>query len=44
MNKVKKLINGGGSGEVSNVDGAAGRSVRGTESDLKGSRGILRLL
>jgi hypothetical protein len=44
VDEVEKLINGGGSGEVSNINGAAGRSVRGTESDLKGSRGILRLL
>ena len=43
MDEVEKLVNGGGSGEVSNVDGTASSSVGGTESNLEGSRRILRL-
>ena len=43
MNEVEKLVNRGGSGEVSDVDGATGSSVDSTKSDLEGSRGVVRL-
>ena len=39
-----KPVNGRGSGEASDIDGTAGSSVGGTESNLERSRGILRLL
>ena len=44
MDEVEKFVDGGGSGEVSDVDGTAGSSVCGTESNLEGSRRILCLL
>ena len=44
MDKIEKFVNGGSSGEVCNVDGTAGSSVHGTESNLEGSRSILCLL
>ena len=34
MDKVEKLVNGGGSREIPNVDSAAGSGVGGTESNL----------
>jgi len=43
VDEVEKLVNGGGSWEVSNVDGTASSSVGGTEGNLEGSRRILRL-
>ena len=43
MDEVEKFINGGGSGEVPNVDGAAGSIGGGTESNLEGTRRILCL-
>jgi len=44
VDKIEKFVNGGSSGEVPNVDSAAGSSVGGTESNLEGSRRILCLL
>ena len=44
MDEVDKFVNGGGSGEVSDMDGTACSSVGDTESNLEGSRRILRLL
>lgn len=44
MDKVEKLVNRGGSGEISNVNGAASSGAGGAESNLEGSRRILRLL
>ena len=44
MDKVEKLVDRSGSGEVSNVDRATGSSVGSTKSDLEGSRRVLRLL
>jgi len=43
VDEVEKLVNGGGSWEVSNVDGTAGSGVCGTESNLEGGRRVLRL-
>ena len=44
MDEVEKFVNGGSSGEVSNVDSTAGSGVGGTQSNLEGSWRILRLL
>ena len=44
MDEVEKLLNRGGSGEVSNTDSTIGSSVDGTGSSLEGNEGILRLL
>ena len=41
VDEVEKFVDGGGSGEVSNVDGTAGRSAGGTEISLEGSRKIV---
>jgi len=43
VDEVEKLINGGRGGEIPNVNGAARRSVGGTESNLEGSGRILWL-
>ena len=43
MDEVEKFVNGCGSGEVPNVNGATCSGVGGTESDLKGSGRILWL-
>jgi len=43
VDEVEKLVNGGRSGEIPNVNGAASRSVGGTEGNLEGSGRILWL-
>lgn len=44
VNKVEKLVHGGGGGEIADVNGAAGYIVGGTKSNLEGSGRILCLL
>lgn len=44
MDKIEKFVNGGGSGEIPNIDGSASSSVCSTEGNLEGSGGILCLL
>lgn len=43
MDKIEKLVNRGSGRKIPNVNGAASRSVGGTEGNLEGSRRILRL-
>ena len=43
VDEIEEFVNGGGSGKVSNVDGATRSSVGGTKGDLEGSRRILCL-
>ena len=43
VNEVEEFVNRSGCGKIPNVDGASGGGVRGTESNLKGSRRILCL-
>ena len=43
VDEVEKLVNGGCSGEIPNVNGAASSGVGGTESNLEGSGRILWL-
>ena len=44
MDEVEEFVNGGGSREVSDVNGTAGSSVCDTENNLEGTRRILHLL
>ena len=43
VNEVEELIHRGGGGEIADVNGAAGSTVGGTESNLEGSGRILCL-
>ena len=41
MDEIEESADGGGGGEVPNIDGTASGSVGSTVSNLEGSRGIL---
>ena len=43
VDEIEEFVNGGGGGEVLNVDGTASGSVGSTESNLEGSGRILRM-
>ena len=44
VNEIEEFVNGGGSGKVPNVNGAASSSVGGTKSNLERGRRILCLI